>query len=118
MFVFFFSSRRRHTSGSLVTGGQTCALPISGVELTDPMSGYFMLRTDTLRADAHRLSGVGFKILLDILATVDRPLRVKEFPLNFAARAEGESRPAERRAGNECGSTCRSRWSPYRSKKK
>lgn len=65
---------------------------VTGVELTDPMSGYFMLRTDTLRADAHRLSGVGFKILLDILATVDRPLRVKEYPLNFAARAEGESK--------------------------
>jgi dolichol-phosphate mannosyltransferase len=65
---------------------------VTGVELSDPMSGYFMLRTETLRADAHRLSGVGFKILLDILATVDRPLRVKEFPMNFAARAEGESK--------------------------
>lgn len=65
---------------------------VTGVALTDPMSGYFMLRTETLRAHAHRLSGVGFKILLDILATVDRPLRVKEFPLDFAARAEGESK--------------------------
>ena len=65
---------------------------VTGVDLTDPMSGYFMLRAETLRADAHRLSGVGFKILLDILATVDRPLRVKEFPLHFAARAEGESK--------------------------
>ncbi|GGC10094.1 dolichol monophosphate mannose synthase [Novosphingobium endophyticum] len=65
---------------------------VTGVELTDPMSGFFMLRAETLRADAHRLSGVGFKILLDILATVDKPLRVKEFPLNFAARAEGESK--------------------------
>ncbi|MEO7248264.1 MAG: GtrA family protein, partial [Novosphingobium sp.] len=35
---------------------------------------------------------VGFKILLDILATVDRPLRVKELPMNFAARAEGVSK--------------------------
>jgi dolichol-phosphate mannosyltransferase len=65
---------------------------VTGVELSDPMSGFFMLRAETLRADAHRLSGVGFKILLDILATVDRPLKVKEFPLNFAARAEGESK--------------------------
>jgi dolichol-phosphate mannosyltransferase len=65
---------------------------VTGVDLSDPMSGYFMLRSETLRADAHRLSGVGFKILLDILATVDRPLRVKEFPLNFAARAQGESK--------------------------
>ena len=35
---------------------------------------------------------MGFKILLDILATVDAPLRIKEFPLNFAARTEGESK--------------------------
>ena len=68
------------------------ARKVTGVTLTDPMSGFFMLRTETLRADAHRLSGVGFKILLDILATVETPLRVKEFPLAFAARAEGESK--------------------------
>src|SRR3546814_9992428 len=29
MYYFFFSSRRRHTSCALVTGVQTCALPIS-----------------------------------------------------------------------------------------
>ncbi|MBA3055722.1 MAG: glycosyltransferase family 2 protein [Sphingomonadales bacterium] len=68
------------------------ARKVTGVTLTDPMSGYFMMRAETLRKDAHRLSGVGFKILLDILATVDAPLRIKEFPLNFAARAEGESK--------------------------
>ncbi|MFM6951077.1 MAG: polyprenol monophosphomannose synthase, partial [Novosphingobium sp.] len=65
---------------------------VTGVELSDPMSGYFMLKTDVLRADAHRLSGVGFKILLDILATVETPLRINEVPMNFAARAEGESK--------------------------
>jgi dolichol-phosphate mannosyltransferase len=64
----------------------------TGVTISDPMSGYFMLRTETLRKDAHRLSGIGFKILLDILATVEVPLRVKEFPLDFQARAEGESK--------------------------
>ncbi|WP_333836986.1 glycosyltransferase family 2 protein [Novosphingobium sp.] len=68
------------------------ARKVTGVQLTDPMSGFFMLPATVLRADAHRLSGVGFKILLDILATVDAPLRVKEFPLHFAARAEGESK--------------------------
>ena len=68
------------------------ARKVTGVELSDPMSGYFMLRAETLRKDAHRLSGIGFKILLDILATIDTPLRVKEFPLRFAARAEGESK--------------------------
>lgn len=68
------------------------ARKVTGLTLSDPMSGFFMLRAETLRADAHRLSGVGFKILLDILATVETPLRVKEVPLSFAARAEGESK--------------------------
>jgi len=68
------------------------ARKVTGVELSDPMSGFFMLPAEILRRDAHRLSGIGFKILLDILATVDAPLRVKEFPLSFAARAEGESK--------------------------
>ncbi|MGH6787519.1 MAG: glycosyltransferase [Novosphingobium sp.] len=65
---------------------------VTGIELSDPMSGYFMLSAKDLRQVAPKLSGVGFKILLDILATVDRPLRVKEVPLQFAARAEGESK--------------------------
>jgi len=65
---------------------------VTGVDLSDPMSGYFMLRTEVLRRDADKLSGIGFKILLDILATVKTPMRVKEFPLDFAARVEGESK--------------------------
>lgn len=65
---------------------------LTGVDLSDPMSGYFILPTATARALAPRLSGIGFKILLDLLATSDTPLRVKEFPLHFAARREGESK--------------------------
>ncbi len=68
------------------------ARKVTGVTLSDPMSGYFMMRTSDLRATAPKLSGVGFKILLDILATAETPMKVKEFPLEFAARAEGESK--------------------------
>jgi dolichol-phosphate mannosyltransferase len=68
------------------------ARKLIGVELTDPMSGYFLLPAKTLREVASKLSGIGFKILLDILATSEAQLRVKEFPLAFAARAEGESK--------------------------
>src|SRR3546814_4095095 len=35
-FFFFFSSRRRHTRCALVTGVQTCALPISAAVLVGP----------------------------------------------------------------------------------
>jgi dolichol-phosphate mannosyltransferase len=83
------SSERREKGSRLAN---SLARKVTGVTLSDPMSGYFMLPTELLRKDAHRLSGIGFKILLDILATVDRPLRVKEFPLAFAARSEGESK--------------------------
>ncbi|RGP41037.1 Dolichyl-phosphate beta-D-mannosyltransferase [Altererythrobacter insulae] len=70
----------------------TLARKLTGVDLTDPMSGYFMLSSDLARRLVPRLSGIGFKILLDILATSERTLSVREFPLNFAARLEGESK--------------------------
>lgn len=65
---------------------------LTGVELSDPMSGYFLLRADFARALVPRLSGIGFKILLDLLASADRPLQVHEVPLQFAARRAGESK--------------------------
>ncbi|WP_375289615.1 glycosyltransferase [Qipengyuania sp.] len=68
------------------------ARKLTGVELSDPMSGYFMLRTEDVRSRVDRLSGIGFKILLDILATSKEPMRVKELPLDFAAREAGESK--------------------------
>lgn len=76
----------------LSTYANAIARKITGVELTDPMSGYFMLPSSTARALVPRLTGIGFKILLDLLATSDTAMKVKEFPLNFAARREGESK--------------------------
>jgi dolichol-phosphate mannosyltransferase len=65
---------------------------LTGVELSDPMSGYFLLPTATARRLAPNLSGIGFKILLDLLATADPPLKAKDFPMNFSARRSGESK--------------------------
>jgi len=65
---------------------------LTGAQLSDAMSGYFLMRTETLRGQASRLSGIGFKILLDILATARPRLRVKEFPLTFEQRLAGESK--------------------------
>jgi len=65
---------------------------LTGAELSDAMSGYFLLRTEQLRSQADRLSGIGFKILLDILATAPGPLTIREFPLAFAERRSGESK--------------------------
>ncbi|MDE1467955.1 glycosyltransferase family 2 protein [Aurantiacibacter sp. D1-12] len=68
------------------------ARQLTGTELTDAMSGFFLLRTEQLRKQAGNLSGIGFKIMLDILATAEPRLKVKEFPLKFAQRLAGESK--------------------------
>lgn len=65
---------------------------IIGVELSDPMSGYFLIETARVRQLVPALSGIGFKILLDILATSKPALRVREFPLQFAERRAGHSK--------------------------
>ena len=63
-----------------------------GTPLTDPMSGFFMMRRDRFDEIAPRLSPAGFKILLDIAATAGPRLRIAEQPYSFGERFEGESK--------------------------
>lgn len=60
--------------------------------LTDPMSGFFMLRRSALQEIVRSLSGVGFKILLDIFASAKRELKFRELPYQFRTRTAGESK--------------------------
>ncbi len=61
-------------------------------DLTDPMSGFFMIRTDQVRALAPNLAAIGFKILLDIMTGSPRPLKFLELPYTFRTREIGESK--------------------------
>ena len=63
-----------------------------GIELTDPMSGHFMIRRDTFEALAPAISSQGFKILLDMLSTAGGRLRTIELPSAFRERQHGESK--------------------------
>jgi len=63
-----------------------------GIDLTDPMSGHFMIRRDAFEPLAPAISSQGFKILLDILATKPGSLRVVELPSSFHERRHGESK--------------------------
>src|SRR3546814_3861345 len=95
--VFFFSSRRRHTRCALVTGVQTCALPIlpgqlshvRGASVVGEATGATAHRHD--RSESHRSPGSERRVHI----------------------AQAVARSEERRVGKECVSTCRSRWSPY-----
>ena len=61
-------------------------------QLSDPMSGFFMVRVDSFERFAHRLSAIGFKILLDIVLSAGPELRIGEVPYRFRLREHGESK--------------------------
>ena len=60
--------------------------------VTDPMSGFFMIRRETFMRIVPGLSGKGFKILLDIFASAEKPLDFAEIPFIFRPRHAGESK--------------------------
>ena len=62
------------------------------VSVSDPMSGFFMIRRDRFEQLAPQLSTQGFKILLDIIATAQGNLRTVEIPYRFGSRLHGESK--------------------------
>ena len=65
---------------------------VLGVEIADPMSGFFMIGRDRFEQLAPKLSTQGFKILLDIVATAGGKLAAVEVPYTFGARLHGESK--------------------------
>src|SRR3546814_3919894 len=97
--MIFISSRRRHTRGALVTGVQTCALPIC------PLVALLLF---------------GFMFVIALSLTIWAALTLGD----ESRRLEDDSpavayvpRSEERRVGKECVSTCRSSWPPYHSTK-
>src|SRR3546814_1822505 len=106
---FFFSSRRRHTRCALVTGVQTCALPIYGKPFfgTDVKAALQNLPAEIIQnvqvfdkmSDKAEMSGFDDGERLKTINIITKPNSRK-------------GRSEERRVGNECVSTCRSRWWP------
>ena len=62
-----------------------------GIRLKDPMSGYFLLSRKDFCEVKDDLNGKGFKILLEILASL-RTSKIKEVPYTFRSRARGQSK--------------------------
>jgi dolichol-phosphate mannosyltransferase len=61
-------------------------------EIADPLSGFFMCRREVFEGALRHMSGQGFKVLLDLLASSPKPLRVRELPYKFRERQHGESK--------------------------
>ena len=93
----------RYVDGGSVGDWQARRVAISGVAtrlarlitrapIADPMSGFFVIRREAFEAAMRHLSGQGFKILLDLLASSPRPLVVREFAYTFRPRLHGASK--------------------------
>src|SRR3546814_13458975 len=118
--LFVFSSRRRHTRCALVTGVQTCALPISALDpdsleaLGDDADGVYLTSYFLPVSEEHPemadvladFEALGEDFAFDDVA-VNAWAGVTIFALAAAQRSEA------RRVGKGCVSKCRSRWSPY-----
>src|SRR3546814_10311620 len=104
LFIVFFSSRRRHTRCALVTGVQTCALPISRRPFASHQEpSRSMLKKPDLIDSENAVSLI-----------LDEPSSPSSPPRSWRGDPdENPCRSEERRVGKECVSTCRSRWSPY-----
>src|SRR3546814_3619634 len=103
---FFLSSRRRHTRCALVTGVQTCSLPIyERRTVPHPPAS----RASTALSGRDRVAVAG-----DDQPVADVRARQKDRRGGHPYRRKPVlARSEERRVGKECVSTCRSRWSPY-----
>src|SRR3546814_8000282 len=102
-YVVFFSSRRRHTRCALVTGVQTCALPISR----------FLAAYEEL---CQGVDDPGTRFLVALILEDERRHHGIFERLASSARGDdgiGVLRAEERRVGKEWVRTCSSRWSPY-----
>src|SRR3546814_3370797 len=99
---FFCSSRRRHTRCALVTGAQTCALPIWRRRLA-----WYHDVAD--REDVEHI-GATAEVADPFGARCEDQIARRRILDQFAV---AQHRSEERRVGKECVSTCRSRWLPY-----
>jgi dolichol-phosphate mannosyltransferase len=82
-------SARRARMSRLATRISRALVP---AQLTDPMSGFFMMRREVFTDAQRRLSSLGFKILTDLFASCPRPLRFRELSYSFGVRHAGESK--------------------------
>src|SRR3546814_2118244 len=113
--MFFFSSRRRHTRCALVTGVQTCALPIwlflGYAALTVIVCGVIGWALGGADRGPVIRSAILSGVLIAGLVALDKYM---SYWAAYAASSRVRGRRSEeRRVGKEWVSTCRSRWAPY-----
>lgn len=72
--------------------GTRAARFLCNCQLSDAMSGFFIVRRSFFEPTVCRLEGTGFKLLVDLLASNDVPPRFAEVPYTFRERQRGASK--------------------------
>ena len=72
--------------------GRKVSRIISRADLSDPMSGFFLMDRRFVEEVAPDVSAIGFKILLDMVSSARRPVTIREVPYTFRNRVHGESK--------------------------
>lgn len=72
--------------------GTSLSRRICHCDVSDPMSGFFLVDRVFFQSVVHKLTGSGFKILVDLLASSSRPVRIAEVPYHFRPRTRGQSK--------------------------
>jgi len=80
------------TRNTISKSANFLANKIANVNLSDPMSGFFIINRDFFDQVAPKLTGLGFKILLDIFSSSKGKIRYKEIHANFRTRQFGKSK--------------------------
>lgn len=62
------------------------------IKLSDPMSGFFAFRRDVFEKALPHMTGIGFKILLELVLHAPKNTRIIEKPFAFRPRQAGESK--------------------------
>jgi hypothetical protein len=61
-------------------------------KLTDPLSGFFLIKTDVMNKIKHNIKNKGFKVLVSILYNIKNIKKIKEIQTNFYQRKKGRSK--------------------------
>ncbi len=87
-----FANNLSNTRKILSKSGNLIGYILGIKKIKDPLSGFFMIKTSIFKSISKKIDTDGFKILLTILAILNKKIKIKEIQINFYSRKHGQSK--------------------------
>ena len=87
-----FANNLSNTRKILSKSGNLIGYILGIKKIKDPLSGFFMIKTSIFKSISKKIDTEGFKILLTILAILNKKIKIKEIQINFYSRKHGQSK--------------------------